>query len=57
MLSSLFFLENKEALEMFMSHVEDWKSDTKVMREAVSVSLVTNRHTSYLFYVNYANLA
>ena len=42
----VFFLENKEALEMFMSHVEDWKSDTKVMWEAVSVSLVTYRHKS-----------
>ena len=31
----VFFLENKEALEMFMSHVEDWKSDTKVMKKSV----------------------
>ena len=31
----VFFKENKEALEMFMSHVEDWKSDTKVMRKSV----------------------
>ncbi len=28
-------LENKEALEMFMSHVEDWKTDTKVIKKAI----------------------